>query len=77
MYPKLVINKNKLFHNTKRIVEMAQKCGISIHMVTKVHSGNAELAQVCLDAGVYGLADSRIQNLEKLKHLPCEKILLR
>ena len=77
MYPKLVINKSKLYHNTKRIVDMAKACGIHVHMVTKVHSADVELAKVCLDAGVYGLADSRIQNLEKLKDIPCEKILLR
>ncbi len=61
----------------KRIVEMASLKGIGVFVVTKVHSADVKLAQICLDAGATGLADSRIQNLKKFKDLPCDKILLR
>lgn len=77
MYPRLVIDKNKLFENTKKIVELAKPYGIDVHVVTKVHSGDLECAKVSLSAGAHGIADSRIENLIKLKDLPCEKILLR
>lgn len=77
MYPRIVIEKKKLFDNAKSLVEMAKAQGISMYVVTKVHSADLRLAQVCLDAGVQGLADSRIQNLEKLSVLGGEKILLR
>ena len=77
MFPRVVIYKKKLFENTQIIVNLAKPYGINVYVVTKVHSGDAELAKVCLAAGAYGLADSRIQNLEKLKDIPCEKVLLR
>ncbi|GAB6108827.1 ornithine racemase Orr [Fusibacter bizertensis] len=77
MYPKVVIDQKKLYDNAKIIVDKAAVKGIRVHVVTKVHSADIKLAQVCLDAGACGVADSRIQNLEKLKTLDCEKILLR
>lgn len=77
MYPRIVIDKKKLFENAERLVQMAKAQGINMYVVTKVHSADLRLAQVCLDAGVYGLADSRIQNLEKLSVLGGEKVLLR
>ncbi len=77
MFPRIVIDKKKLFENTQVIVGMAKSKGINVYVVTKVHSADLELAKVCLDAGAYGIADSRIQNLEKLSTLSCEKVLLR
>jgi len=77
MYPRIVIDKKKLFENAQRIFNMAKPYGIGVFVVTKVHSADVELAKISLDAGAAGLADSRIQNLEKLKDLPGDKILLR
>lgn len=77
MYPRVVIDKKKLFENTSRLVKLSKQQGISFYVVTKVHSADVELAKVCLDAGASGLAESRIQNLKKFKDLTCEKILLR
>ena len=61
----------------KQIVEIAANKGIGVFVVTKVHAADVKLAQICLDAGAAGLADSRIENLKKFKDLPCDKILLR
>lgn len=77
MFPRVVIDKKKLYENTLRLVNLSKQQGISLHVVTKVHSADVELAKVCLDAGASGLADSRIQNLKKLADLNCEKVLLR
>ncbi|OJV62143.1 MAG: alanine racemase [Clostridiales bacterium 38-18] len=77
MYPRVVINKTKLKENTEIIVNKAKAKDIHIFVVTKVHSADINLARICLEAGVSAVADSRIQNLIKLKELPCEKILLR
>lgn len=77
MYPRVLINKTKLKENTEIIVNKAKAKGISIFVVTKVHSADVNLAKICLDAGVSAVADSRVQNLVKLSELPCEKILLR
>ncbi|MBC3804943.1 alanine/ornithine racemase family PLP-dependent enzyme [Acetobacterium fimetarium] len=77
MYPLLTINKQKIIANTKEIVTRAALKGINITAVTKVTGGNAEIAQALLDGGVTALGDSRIINLKKLAHLPCEKWLIR
>lgn len=77
MYPRVVIDQKKLYQNTKKIVELAADNGIGVYVVTKVHGADIKLAQVCLDAGAAGLADSRIQNLVTFKALTCPKILLR
>lgn len=45
--------------------------------VTKVFCANPEIAQAYVDGGADFLADSRIQNLAKLKGFNIEKVLLR
>lgn len=77
MFPRIVINMKKLYENAEHLAKMSRAQGIHMYVVTKVHSADLKLAQVCLDAGMHGLADSRIQNLEKLSVLGGEKVLLR
>lgn len=77
MYPRVTINEKKLYENVKTVVEMAEVKGINTLAVTKVFCGMPELAQVCLNAGVKGLAESRVENLVRLKDMHAEKTLLR
>ncbi|MDF2545458.1 MAG: alanine racemase [Anaerosolibacter sp.] len=76
-YPKLEINLSKIYHNGKLLVEMCEKKGIEIAGVTKVFRGNPEIAKVLVDAGVSMLADSRIENIKKLKDIEIQKMLIR
>lgn len=77
MYPKIEIYMNKLLHNTKIIVDKCKKSGIAVAGVTKACCGSTEVAEVFMDGGVSFLADSRIENLEKISWIPLPKILLR
>ena len=77
MYPKLIIDTDKVRHNTHTIVKMAKNNNINIYAVTKVYCGYPKVAMASLKGGAIGLADSRIENLMKLKEFSCEKILLR
>ncbi len=77
MYPALVTDLNKLKHNTQFLKDKCQEHGIQIMTVTKVFCGDVKLAQAMVDAGVTMLADSRVSNLEKLKDIKAEKVLLR
>lgn len=77
MYPRVIVNREKLFKNTQIIVDEAKRHQVDVFAVTKVFCGHPDIAQICLDAGVKGLADSRIGNLKKLFGLPCDKMLLR
>lgn len=77
MYPRLKINCSKIKENTALISEQAAQKGIEIYAVTKVYCGMPEVAKASLEGGAVGLADSRLENFETLKDVPCDKILLR
>ena len=76
-YPKVEVDLNKIRHNVKSMVELGKKYGIKIAGVTKVFCGHPEIAKAFVDGGVSYLADSRIENLIKLKDFDIPKILLR
>jgi len=65
--PRLEIDLNKLFHNAHTLVERLGKRGITVTGVTKATLGCAEVAATLLEAGVNGLADSRIENIEAMR----------
>lgn len=77
MYPRVIVNEKKLFENVKSISDRAKLHGIDTIAVTKVFCAIEELAQICVKAGVSGLADSRVENLKNLQAIPVEKTLLR
>lgn len=76
-YPALIMDKNKVKHNTKVLSELASKYGVKVAGVTKVACAWSELAEAMIQGGAYALADSRIENLIKLKDFNVPKILLR
>lgn len=76
-YPKLEIDLTKLEHNVKTIVNLCGKHGIQVAGVTKVFCGHPKIAEAYVDGGVAYIADSRIENLIKLKDFNIPKILLR
>ncbi|MDO5713725.1 MAG: ornithine racemase Orr [Tissierellia bacterium] len=78
MYPKLTVNLDVLRNNVKVLNTLLRDNGIDHFAgVTKVFCGNPKIAQAYLDGGVNYLADSRIQNLKRMKDLDAPKILLR
>jgi predicted amino acid racemase len=76
-YPAIRIDLDKLTHNTKVLVEKCEKLNIDVVPVTKVYCGIPAIAKASVAAGVKMLADSRIENIKKLKELNVEKLLLR
>ncbi|MCD1147183.1 alanine/ornithine racemase family PLP-dependent enzyme [Peptoniphilus sp. KCTC 25270] len=77
-YPKLRVDINKIKHNTKTMKDRITGNGMeTMAAVTKVFCGNKEIAQGFVDGGADFLADSRIQNLEKLADFSVPKMLLR
>jgi ornithine racemase len=76
-YPKLEINLRKLQYNTRLEVETLSKLGIEIMGVNKVFNGIFETAEAIYKGGINVIAESRINNLKRLKDLPCKKALLR
>lgn len=76
-YPKVEISTKKIKHNVETIVGQCKAKGIKVAGVTKVFCGHTAIAKAYIDGGVDYLADSRIENLIKLKDFNIPKILLR
>ena len=76
-YPSLVIDKKKLEENTRVVVENCKEYGISVTAVTKCYCANPELAMAQVRGGAKMLADSRVDNLIKLKDIKVPKMLIR
>ncbi len=75
MYPKIILNYDKLVENTKMLVERCHREGISVMAVTKGASCWQEVQNAYEEGGVDFIADSRIENFcfdTKLR-----KVLLR
>jgi predicted amino acid racemase len=76
-YPKMIINLKTIKNNVKTVVKLCKDHNINVAGVTKVFCGNPEIAKVYIEGGVSYLADSRIENLIRLKDLDIPKIMLR
>ncbi|KRQ86894.1 Alanine racemase [Caloramator mitchellensis] len=77
MYPRVEIDLNKLRDNTKFLADLSQKSGIKIMAVSKVYCAIPELVKVQVEGGAEYIADSRIENLKKIKDIKVKKVLLR
>lgn len=77
-YPKLVIDSKIIAQNVDALGALLKKRHVNLFCgVTKVFCGDPRVAQIYVDHGVNVLADSRVQNLKRLKDLPVPKLLLR
>lgn len=77
MYPRITTDLKKLQANTHLVAQACGEKNIDIMGVTKVFCGIPEVAQAYVDGGVKYLADSRVENLIKMKAIQCPKVLLR
>lgn len=77
LYPSIKIDLEKIRHNVKTVVKLCRDNDIEVAGVTKVFGGDIEIAQAYVEGGVSYLADSRIENLIRMKSLKVPKIMLR
>lgn len=79
MTPCLAIDLDKIEHNTRTIVELCNKFGIEVTGVTKVTCGHPQVANAMLRGGVTAIADSRMENIQRLikAGVKAELMLLR
>ncbi len=77
--PRLEIDLDKVHHNACTLVERLANQGISVTGVTKAALGSLEIAGVLIRAGVRGLGDSRIENIEAMHRagVPASMTLIR
>lgn len=78
MYPRLLIDIEKLKHNATQLLKLCKENNIfSCMAVVKAFSGHIEVVKELIPLGFSHLGDSRIENLKKYKDLPIKKVLLR
>jgi predicted amino acid racemase len=65
--PYVSIDIQKIEHNARTIVGLCQEQGIAVSGVTKVTCGHPEVARAMLRGGVSSVADSRWQNIQRLR----------
>ncbi len=73
----VTVDLMKLKHNAELLHKRCLENGITLMGVTKGVSGSEEIAKIFVDSGLEYIADSRVKNLKKLKHISCKKVLLR
>ena len=76
-YPRLEISLDKIRHNTETLVRMCRRSGIRVAGVTKVFCGHPKIARAMVAGGIDVIADSRIENLKRLRDIELPKLLLR
>ena len=79
VFPHLTIDLEKITHNTRTIVTLCKSYGISVSGVTKAVCGYPPVAAAVLRGGVESLADSRLENIHRIKSagIASEFLLLR
>jgi predicted amino acid racemase len=77
--PYLSIDLDKIEHNTAAIVGLCRQQGIEVSGVTKCVCGLPEVAEAMLRGGVTSIADSRLENIRRLRAADIETrtIMLR
>ncbi|SDB16263.1 alanine/ornithine racemase family PLP-dependent enzyme [Bauldia litoralis] len=65
--PRLEIDLEKIRHNAHTLVQRLKARGISVTGVSKASLGSPDIADALLRAGVSGLGDSRIENIEAMR----------
>ena len=66
--PRLDINLEKIAHNAKALKDLYGSKGIDVIGVTKVVCGNPYIAKVLVKSGIRILADSRIENIRRMRN---------
>ncbi|MGB3246167.1 MAG: alanine/ornithine racemase family PLP-dependent enzyme [Sulfitobacter sp.] len=65
--PRMEVDLYKIRHNARTLVGRLASLGISVSGVTKSVCGHPDIARAMLDGGVVGLADARINNVQRLR----------
>lgn len=77
--PRIEISLARIEHNARTLCRLYGKKGIALMGVSKAVLGEPAIAQAIVQGGVQFIADSRLENLQKMKHagLSARFVLLR
>ena len=66
--PSVIIDLDVLAANTKRLVDQMSPSGVGIFGVVKATCGSPLVARAMLRGGAHGLADSRLDNVQRMRN---------
>jgi len=75
--PTLYIDRQKLMHNVRSMLNIAEKNNVQIHFVTKVFCALRPIVEAMVEAGCTLLADSRLENIANYGDLGENHLLVR
>ncbi len=67
MRPRLTIDLSVIAANTARVMDICRPQGVEVWGVTKAACGNPAVARAMLRGGATGLADSRLDNIRRMR----------
>ncbi len=76
-YPLIEVNLTKLEHNVRTLNGMCKAHKINTMVVTKCFCALEPMVEAVVAGGIDFLADSRIENIERMKRFNLPKVLLR
>lgn len=65
--PRIDVDLAAIGHNARTLVARLGTRGVAVTAVTKAVRGAPEVARVLVEAGVGGLGDARIENIERMR----------
>lgn len=74
--PRLEIDLSKIESNVKNITRRLKGRGISVTGITKSTLGSIDIARAFLNAGITGLGDSRIENIENMHNFQIDASMM-
>ncbi|MGB8699525.1 MAG: alanine/ornithine racemase family PLP-dependent enzyme [Thermosynechococcaceae cyanobacterium] len=79
LLPRIEISLSKIQHNARILSELYGQKGISLMGVSKAVLGDPSVAKAMIQGGVKFIADSRIENIQKMKNagISAQFVLLR
>lgn len=75
--PTLYIDRQKLMHNVRSMLKLADQNQVQIHFVTKVFCALRPMVEAMTEAGATLLADSRLENIVNYGELGTNHLLVR
>ncbi len=76
-YPELLIDRVKLMHNVRTLLDRAAEADIQLHFVTKCLCAFRPAVECMQEAGAEFFADSRLENLANIQAIGLSHMLVR
>ncbi|MFT7053692.1 MAG: putative amino acid racemase, partial [Psychromonas sp.] len=77
MYPRVEINLSSIKHNLETLIVRCKKIDIDVVAVVKLVCGDPTIIDMIAKSAISTIADSRLENFEKIVDLKIPKMMLR